>query len=120
MDMTKPAYQVTELSSAEDLGVLMAGDVVNVRATYNGKTVEREMAITRHATACREIPGKLSFAHRASPDGIYHQSVPLEKLTVSDGKVEFDYSKGEYIRIWGTDWVWYDHLMTELHKAGLE
>ena len=48
-------YQVTEISSQEDLGILKVGDVVNVRATYKGGVVEREMAITCHAEACREI-----------------------------------------------------------------
>lgn len=117
---SKPFYQVTELSSAEDLRTLIVGDVVKVKAAYQGKIFERDMAITKHARGRGEIPGRLSLAHRIGPDRIYHISASIEELKVANGVVELDGSKGESISIWGNDWIWYHFLMEELEKAGLE
>lgn len=115
---TQPPVQ--ELSSVEELGALVLGDVIRVNADFKGKPMKTLMTVVRNVDACRVIQGKVSLAYRVSEGGIYHRSLSFNEAQVVDGELHFDYSKGECIRIWGNDWVNYEMLRVELEKAGMD
>ena len=115
---TEPTIQ--ELSSIEDLGALVLGDIVRVNADFKGKPVRKLMAVVENVNSCIVERGKVSLAYRVSGEGIYHRSLPFSEGRVVDGELHFDYSKGECIRIWGSDWVNYEMLRVALENAGID
>ena len=112
--------RIQNLENHEDLQLLKQHDVVSVYADSRGGTIHAHMAVVEHPEACRVLPGRISLIHRIWMDGIYHIDLPLEKTQVVNGKLRFDYTKGEVISIWGRDWVYFDKLMHDLEDAGLE
>ena len=111
---------VQELKNNEDLQLLQPEDVVEVNSYWGDREIKTRMVVVKHPEACCVLPNKLSLAHRISSDGIYHINLPLERAEVRESQLMFDYSKGEAIRIWGRDWIYYDELMKSLEKANLE
>lgn len=110
---------IQEINTIEDLGSLVVGDVVRVKAEIEGRLVSMLMAVVNDPLKGPLVEDAIDLAYRISDGAIYYVGLHHSRIRVADNELHFDYSLGSNIEKVMFSRQNYTGLENDINQAGL-